>query len=324
MEPTTNETPIAPDETTDTTDVTGQESVSLRGLLARAGRVYDLTIAAALDEAEMDDLPMRGVSVLRRIDEGGAPTPLAHVLRGGRISRQHGTQLIDTLVERGYIVRETDPQDRRRMRVSLTERGQAAADAVRTAVEGLNATLAEKITPDQMEAAQAVLTALIELAPARPGEDFPAGPDRGFFPGGRGHGPGHGRNRGFGRGPRGPMRDFAPSGDWRDRMRAFAASAKENGRGFGRDDDRFGGERRDRPSGRHGHSRNDRRRSRDGGEASMIHIDTVIVNAAQAPQGRRHCRHGHHGRGGEGRPFGPARSENASPETSQPDASATE
>ncbi|MGN6484781.1 MAG: hypothetical protein ACTHMX_10290, partial [Thermomicrobiales bacterium] len=73
--PTPDTTATHPAATTDTTRIAPEEPVSLRQLLARAGRVYDITIAVALEEAEMDDLPMRGVSVLRRITDGDAGTP---------------------------------------------------------------------------------------------------------------------------------------------------------------------------------------------------------------------------------------------------------
>lgn len=346
METPTNETPTTTNETvehTSTLDSTSPEPVSLRQLLGRAGRVYDLTIAAALEAAEMDDLPMRGVSVLRRIGEGGAATPLAHVLRGGRISRQHGTQLVDTLVERGYIVRETDPEDRRRMRVSLTERGQAAADAVRTAIEGMNSALAEKVTPEQLDASRTVLSALIDLAPEGASPDWGPGPERGFGPrgGGRGrheHGPGH--DRGVGRGPRGPMRDFGPSGGWRDRMQAFAAAAEgderpERGERHSRHDraafdgPRDGGEREEHSFGPRGgdHGRHGRgpwcgrRGERRGGAPTIVHhVDTMIVNASPASEGRGHGRRGHHGHRRGERPFGPWQGETARPETPETDA----
>ncbi|MGN6030030.1 MAG: MarR family winged helix-turn-helix transcriptional regulator [Thermomicrobiales bacterium] len=339
--PDTNAT--HPEETTDTTRIAPEEPVSLRQLLARAGRVYDITIAVSLEEAEMDDLPMRGVSVLRRITDGDAGTPLAHVLRGGRISRQHGTQLIDTLVERGYIVRETDPEDRRRMRVSLTERGKAAAEAVRTAIDGLNAALAEKVTPEQLEASRAVLSALVALAPEGTGPDGGRergfGPDRGFFPGGRG--PRH--DRGAGRGPRGPMRDFDPRGEgWgrgrggshrRDAMHPFAAPQGEDDRperpfredGEGREtfaDPRAG--RPCGPRGRHGHRA--RKHDRGGAPTIVHHVDTMIVNAGPTFEGRGSRRHGgrhdHRGHGRGGRSFGPWRGEGKAPEMPQPQADA--
>ncbi|MGC4105090.1 MAG: winged helix DNA-binding protein [Thermomicrobiales bacterium] len=337
------ETPITetPDTETTSTITTPEEPVSLRQLLARAGRVYDITIATALEAAEMDDLPMRGISVLRRIDGGDAGSSLTDVLRGGRISRQHGTQLIDTLVERGYIVREPDPDDRRRMRVALTERGRAAAEAVRTAIDGLNAALAESVTPEQLEASRTVLAALIDLAPegVRPDADWGPGPDggrrrHGPFGGGGGHGRGPG-HRGPGRGPRGPLRDFDPRGAWRERMQAFAAATEhEDGEDPESQDERgtFVDPREGHPFGPrggrgrgHDHSRHGRKGGHGRGNAPTIiqHADTVIVNAPADGRGRhRHGGHPGHHRGA--RPFGPWQRDDARQETPQTDAPANE
>lgn len=340
-ESATMETPTNdPTTPTTTNPITHEESASLRRLIARAGRTYDLVIARALEEAEMDDLPMRGISVLRRISshtsEANAGTPLADVLRGGRISRQHGTQLIDTLVERGYIVRETDPEDRRRMRVALTERGAAAAEAVRAAIDSLNASLQEQVSAEQLAATQAVLAALIELAPegAEPDAGWGPGPGRGFDPRGFGgprgrghgpheHGPGRGHGRGPGRGPRGPMRDFAEmaafregreGGHFRERMQAFAADDADSAPEA---DERapWGPDRDGRGRGHeHGrgrcHRRHDHHRGEGRGAAPMVHIDTVIVQAGtdsrRRGDGKRHSRrHEQHGGDRGQRSFGP-------------------
>jgi DNA-binding MarR family transcriptional regulator len=50
------------------------------------------------------------------------------------VSRQAASQLIDTLVLRGYLTRQINPADRRRMDIELTDRGRAAADAVLAAI----------------------------------------------------------------------------------------------------------------------------------------------------------------------------------------------
>lgn len=50
--------------------------------------------------------------------------------------------LIDGLVDRSYAVRQTDPSDRRRMTLTLTERGEATLQSAREATQ---AYLAEKL-----------------------------------------------------------------------------------------------------------------------------------------------------------------------------------
>jgi DNA-binding MarR family transcriptional regulator len=47
------------------------------------------------------------------------------MILGLGVTRQAASQLIDTLVVRGYLVREVNPADRRRLNIELTERGGA-------------------------------------------------------------------------------------------------------------------------------------------------------------------------------------------------------
>jgi len=56
-------------------------------------------------------------------DGSAAATALADHLA---ISRPNVTAIVDGLVERGFVERRTDPSDRRRVRHSLTDGGQAA------------------------------------------------------------------------------------------------------------------------------------------------------------------------------------------------------
>jgi predicted ArsR family transcriptional regulator len=61
------------------------------------------------------------------------------------VTKQAASQLIDTLVLRGYLDREVNPDDRRRMTINLTERGRAAAGAVRAGIESVDAELAKML-----------------------------------------------------------------------------------------------------------------------------------------------------------------------------------
>ena len=80
------------------------------------------------------------------------------------MSKQAAGQLVDTLVLRGYLDRSPDPEDRRRMTVTLTERGAMAASACpvggrrsgrRAGGRGSGA--------DRVTATRATLAALIEI-----------------------------------------------------------------------------------------------------------------------------------------------------------------
>jgi DNA-binding MarR family transcriptional regulator len=118
-------------------------------LLRFAWQAYADAVVGRLEEAGIDDLPRHGSFVL-----GG----MAHhafsasdVVQGLGISKQRASQLIDTLVLRGYLSREPNPQDRRRTTIRLTARGSAAAEEIRTAVVGIDTRLAELLDPHERE-----------------------------------------------------------------------------------------------------------------------------------------------------------------------------
>ena len=79
------------------------------------------------------------------------------------VSKQAASQLIDTLVVRGYLERQVHPEDRRRMTLALTERGLAAAASVREGVESVDAELASLISPGELAGLRAGLEALCAI-----------------------------------------------------------------------------------------------------------------------------------------------------------------
>ncbi len=66
------------------------------------------------------------------------------------VSKQARSQLIDTLVVRGYLERADDPDDRRKLVLTPTERGRAAAAEVRAAVVAIDEELARLISSQQL------------------------------------------------------------------------------------------------------------------------------------------------------------------------------
>ena len=77
---------------------------------------------------------------------GGASLSL--IIQGLGVSKQAAGQLVDTLVVRGYVTRAADPADRRRLTLTLTERGLGAAAAIRSAVEQVDADLDRRVGPE--------------------------------------------------------------------------------------------------------------------------------------------------------------------------------
>jgi DNA-binding MarR family transcriptional regulator len=65
-------------------------------------------------------------------------------------------------VVRGYLARAIDPDDRRRLTVSLTARGEAAAAAIRSAVDRVDADLTARVGPEFVLHTRATLAALMQ------------------------------------------------------------------------------------------------------------------------------------------------------------------
>ncbi len=147
------------------------DDVAVPALLRAARTTYGSAIRAALENAGCDDVPSNGAYVIGAIARSGAP--LGRVIRELGVSKQAAGQLVDTLVTRGYLDRSVDPEDRRRLTISLTERGYAAAGEIRAAVERVDADVLARVGPEYVAHTRATLAALIDA-----GEDG-GGPEAG-------------------------------------------------------------------------------------------------------------------------------------------------
>lgn len=134
---------------------------NIPALLRAARGSYGNTIAAQLADAGFEDLPRNGPFVLGGMaNQGGSAVEM---IRGLGVSRQAASQLIDTLVLRGYLSRQVNSDDRRRMDIELTDRGRAAAAVIASAIEDVDRRLAERISPAELAGLRAGLTALAEI-----------------------------------------------------------------------------------------------------------------------------------------------------------------
>lgn len=148
--------------------------VPLPALLRHARTAYGLAMRKALDGAGYDDIPKNGLYVIGGLALGAGDVPLAALIRDLRISKQAAGQLVDTLVNRGYLARNVDEQDRRRLVVSLTDRGRAAAATQAAARERVDAQLLAKVGAKCIAHTRLALAALTEMAGW---EDIPADDD---------------------------------------------------------------------------------------------------------------------------------------------------
>lgn len=130
--------------------------------LMRAARgAYAQSIRARLHAIGVHDLPRNGVFVLAGIDPTGGPRQ--DLPTGLGVSKQAVSQVIDVLVNRGYLTRSPDPGDRRRISLELTGRGHEVVDAALHGVEDVDQRLLEQVSAEQYAAMRLVLAALAEI-----------------------------------------------------------------------------------------------------------------------------------------------------------------
>jgi DNA-binding MarR family transcriptional regulator len=141
------------------------EQVSLPALLRAARGVFASGIREALGHAGFDDIPGNGLFLIGAVARTGAPLGDIIVLLGA--SKQAASQLVETMVARGYLERVVDPADRRRLRIVLNERGRAAAKIIRAVVDRIEADLARRVSPESLAGTRTTLLALIEIGASR-------------------------------------------------------------------------------------------------------------------------------------------------------------
>jgi DNA-binding MarR family transcriptional regulator len=139
------------------------DTVVLPALLRHARTTYGRAMRRALAQAGCDDVPKNGLYVIGGLAMGAGGVPLSVLVRDLDVSKQAAGQLVDTLVLRGYLERAPDPEDRRRLTVTLTPRGQAAAAAQATARDRIDAELLARVGEKHVKATRATLAALIGI-----------------------------------------------------------------------------------------------------------------------------------------------------------------
>jgi DNA-binding MarR family transcriptional regulator/uncharacterized glyoxalase superfamily protein PhnB len=125
---------------------------------------YARSIRAQLHAIGVDDLPRNGAFVLTNVDASRGPRGDLSSELG--VTKQAVSQVIDVLVNRGYLQRRPDADDRRRVTLDLTERGRQAMEAVVRGVEAVERQLLERVSPEQIEAMRSVLIRLTEIKSA--------------------------------------------------------------------------------------------------------------------------------------------------------------
>jgi DNA-binding MarR family transcriptional regulator len=140
--------------TTEQTD--GELAARLRICLARLSRLSRTTPGAA-------DLTPSQLSVLAAV-ESSPQLRIGDLANGQNITAPSATRIVQGLVERGYLERHIDPNDKRACPISLTTEGHHALTTIRGQTTDLIANrLTELPRPDKTKLRLAI-TALERLA----------------------------------------------------------------------------------------------------------------------------------------------------------------
>jgi len=137
--------------------------IVMPALLRHARTTYGLAMRRALEEAGYDDVPRNGLYVIGGLAMGAEGIPLGQLIRELRISKQAAGQLVDTLVNRGYLERAVDPEDRRKLTVTLTERGKSAAATQALARKKIDAELIGLVGQENFDRTRHTLGVLIDM-----------------------------------------------------------------------------------------------------------------------------------------------------------------
>jgi DNA-binding MarR family transcriptional regulator len=140
------------------------EVVPFPALLRHSRLIYGLAMHRALAEAGYDDMPKNGMYIIGGMALETGEIPLGELIKELRVSKQAASQLVDTLVVRGYLKRDEDPDDRRKSNVTLTKQGRAAAAVQATARKKIDAQLTERVGQEDVLRARRALAALIDMA----------------------------------------------------------------------------------------------------------------------------------------------------------------
>ena len=132
-------------------------------LLRHARATYGGAMRRALEEAGYEDIPKNGMYVIGGLAMGAGGVPLGQLVKELGVSKQAAGQLVDMLVLRGYLDRAADPEDRRKLTVTLTERGRAAAAIQKEVVKRIDAELASRVGKEEILCARRVLGELIGI-----------------------------------------------------------------------------------------------------------------------------------------------------------------
>jgi DNA-binding MarR family transcriptional regulator len=139
------------------------KEIVMPALLRHARSTYGRAMHRALAGEGFGDIPRNGMYVIGGLALGAGDVPLSRLIQELGVSKQAAGQLVDILVLRGYLERAVQEGDRRKLTITLTERGHAAAAAQGVARIQIDAELLARVGADDIARTRRTLAALRDI-----------------------------------------------------------------------------------------------------------------------------------------------------------------
>lgn len=135
---------------------------------ARASRLLDPLRLHVWEEMGITFPQLRILFLVRR-DPGSDLRSLAERLDVGTSA---ASQQVDRLVDKGLLSRLEDPADRRRLQISLTDKGNEAVESISAASRDYVHAIFEQFTDGQLAEVGSALAAIVEVSASTPQPHF--------------------------------------------------------------------------------------------------------------------------------------------------------
>jgi len=118
-------------------------------------------VSAFLHESGEEETTLMQISVLHQIQKHSMTA--SDIAKRRRVSLQSASVLVQGMVEKGWIIREPNPTDRRQFLLQITPEGMEKAEATRNQIVNYLTSFMEDLTPEEIAAGQVFLPALSRI-----------------------------------------------------------------------------------------------------------------------------------------------------------------
>jgi DNA-binding MarR family transcriptional regulator len=146
----------------DESSKTADRGPLLGALLRLAHQTVVRKVLDGLAAAGVDDVQAAHFAPMVALWDHPRGMRLTEMAGKAGMTKQSMGELVDQLVERGYVERGSDPDDGRARRIRITPRGRKISRLARTLVHGVEAEWARRIGASKVDELRRILRLLLE------------------------------------------------------------------------------------------------------------------------------------------------------------------